>query len=393
VHAIVAGAGLAGMTAAWRLQQAGHRVTVLEARGRVGGRTWSHAMPDGTVVERGGEFIAPDQAAIRGLAAELGLELIPHGFSFDRREGPDGTRPTAADVAALNARACRAAAAWSEDGPLATAFGDGAHASPVYLRLATSTTVALERVSARWFCSAPDHGYDPADRVRGGNQRVALELAARLAEPVRTGTPATGIRVGGAGVEIATAGGETLRADAAVVAVPLPMLGALGLDLPGPVLDAMAHLRFGDAAKLHVPLAAGAEPRGVAPARELWWTWNSAAPGDARSGAALSAFAGGAGVAAAGDAGRWAAAARELRPDVAPTGPALLTHWGAERWTGGSYSAPAIGWRPEHDAAWRELRGRIALAGEHTAGPLAATMNGAVASGEAAAWRLLQDLG
>jgi monoamine oxidase len=155
----------------------------------------------------------------------------------------------------------------------------------------------------------------------------------------------------------------------------------------------MAHLRFGDAAKLHVPLAAGAEPRGVAPAHELWWTWNSAAPGAASSGAVLSAFAGGTGVAAARDAERWAAAAHELRPDVTPAGPALLTHWGAERFTGGSYSAPAIGWRPEHDAAWGELRGRLALAGEHTAGPLAASMNGAVASGEAAALRLLRDLG
>jgi monoamine oxidase len=159
------------------------------------------------------------------------------------------------------------------------------------------------------------------------------------------------------------------------------------------VREAIAHTHFGDAAKLHLPLAAGAQPRGVAPAGALWWTWNSAAPDGGRSGAVLSGFAGGTGVAAAGDAERWAAAARALRPDVTPAGPALRTHWGAERWTGGSYSAPAIGWRPEHDAAWGARRGRLARAGEHTAGPLAASMNGAVASGEAAARRLLQDLG
>jgi len=74
-------------------------------------------------------------------------------------------------------------------------------------------------------------------------------------------------------VEVTTFGGETLRADTAVIAVPLPALRALGLDLPEPVRDAMAHTCFGDAAKLHLPLAEGAEPRGVAPDRELWWHW------------------------------------------------------------------------------------------------------------------------
>src|SRR4051794_29269178 len=102
MDAIVVGAGLGGLHAAYRLQELGHRVTVLEARDRVGGRTWSHVMPDGSVVERGGEFIAPTQTAIRALCAELGLELIPHGFSFDRREAADGRRPTQAEVDELH---------------------------------------------------------------------------------------------------------------------------------------------------------------------------------------------------------------------------------------------------------------------------------------------------
>ena len=39
---IVVGAGLAGLTAAYRLSAAGWKVTVLEARNRIGGRVWSY---------------------------------------------------------------------------------------------------------------------------------------------------------------------------------------------------------------------------------------------------------------------------------------------------------------------------------------------------------------
>jgi monoamine oxidase len=45
---VVVGAGLAGLAAARRLVANGHEVTVVEARGRVGGRTEGLVLDDGT---------------------------------------------------------------------------------------------------------------------------------------------------------------------------------------------------------------------------------------------------------------------------------------------------------------------------------------------------------
>jgi len=68
----VIGAGYAGLTAARRLSMAGKSVVVLEARDRVGGRIWTHRLSDGTAVDRGGAWLAPQHDAIFSLAHELG---------------------------------------------------------------------------------------------------------------------------------------------------------------------------------------------------------------------------------------------------------------------------------------------------------------------------------
>ena len=73
---VIVGAGLAGMTAAYRLNQAGVRAQVFEARDRVGGRCWSaRDFEGGQVAEHGGEFIDTRHVHMRVLVEELGLEL------------------------------------------------------------------------------------------------------------------------------------------------------------------------------------------------------------------------------------------------------------------------------------------------------------------------------
>ncbi|MEQ4564836.1 NAD(P)/FAD-dependent oxidoreductase [Paenarthrobacter sp. CAP02] len=71
---VIVGAGPSGLTAARELKKAGLSVAVLEARDRVGGRTWTDTI-DGAMLEIGGQWVSPDQTALMALLEELGLEM------------------------------------------------------------------------------------------------------------------------------------------------------------------------------------------------------------------------------------------------------------------------------------------------------------------------------
>ncbi|MDH4556235.1 FAD-dependent oxidoreductase [Pseudomonas sp. BN417] len=75
---VIIGAGLAGLTAARDLQRAGcESFAVLEARDRVGGRTYNHDLGNGVISEAGGQWIGPGQTAIFDLARELEVDTFP----------------------------------------------------------------------------------------------------------------------------------------------------------------------------------------------------------------------------------------------------------------------------------------------------------------------------
>ena len=91
---VIIGAGLAGLSAAYRLKTKGWKVTVLEALQRVGGRVFSYRFPHSRslVCELGGEWIGSDHQAMLDLCDRLHLKLDRHQYSFSFWNGRKPSR-------------------------------------------------------------------------------------------------------------------------------------------------------------------------------------------------------------------------------------------------------------------------------------------------------------
>ncbi|KKK15811.1 hypothetical protein P175DRAFT_0465442 [Aspergillus ochraceoroseus IBT 24754] len=84
VDVVIVGAGLAGLSAAHEVLRAGLSCVVLEARDRVGGKTWSQPLQDKGVVELGAAWINDvDQQKVYGLAKRYGADLIEQNTQGD----------------------------------------------------------------------------------------------------------------------------------------------------------------------------------------------------------------------------------------------------------------------------------------------------------------------
>jgi monoamine oxidase len=80
---IIIGAGLSGLAAAYRLQQNGWGVILLEARDRIGGRVFSHRLPENKnlVCELGAEWVGADHERVIAFCRKFGLPLQAHTFT------------------------------------------------------------------------------------------------------------------------------------------------------------------------------------------------------------------------------------------------------------------------------------------------------------------------
>jgi monoamine oxidase len=388
----VVGAGLAGLAAADALRRDGVEVVVLEARERVGGRVWSEAFAGG-VAERGADFVFPTDDVLRATAARLGLRLARKGTLYGDRE-PRGGAPFASEDLEAAVRRLRPAADATAGGSVVDALaslqlGEGVR-DAIQARVEVSSAHAADDLDASVLAeTGAGFGRFETHGVEGGNGRLAEALAAPLAPGLHLRAPVEAIDWDERSVRIRAAGRE-LEADRAVVAVPATAVARIRFEpsLPEATARALAAVRYGQAAKLHVALRGSAPPSATLAVPDRFWCYTQLAP-DGRPGPLVTAFAGTWGalerLRVAEGPGHWLALLQKLRPDFDLEGErVLLTTWHDDPWTHGAYSARSRS-SPLDSAALARPVGPLAFAGEHTAGDLHGLMEGALRSGLRAA--------
>lgn len=391
--AVVVGAGLAGLTAARAMMEAGWDVTVLEARDRVGGRTWSRSLSNGVPIEMGAEFILPGNIELVKLAEDLGIETLEKGVRYGTREprgGKEVDPPTLAEaVKVLRAEMIRLANEDPDSSVSASelveslAIAEGAREA-ILARCEISSAADASEILAEELSGLAAIDDSPSPGLAGGNQSLALALADELGDRVRLNEKVEFISWSETGLAVCTEPGGIHEAERCVLAVPGTVMDQVMFapPLPEEKTTAFTQLRYGHAAKLFVPLTEPVEVGAVMNVPERWWSWvQTGAEGEllpavhcfAGSPAALETLKVSEGPA------RWLESLATLRPELVldPAG-AVLSTWDDDPFVQAAYS---ISPGPELTAALIQPVGPFRFIGEHTAGPFSALMEGAVRSG------------
>jgi len=293
---VIVGAGVTGLTAALRLTQAGQSVLVLEARDRVGGRLRTERHGDNNF-EIGGQWVSPDQTALRDLIDELGLETFgryregdalyvnaageAHRFSG---EALPVSAETNAAIDSLIEKLDELAALMDPDRPwdhpnaddldtvtfaqwleaqtddieardnIALYIGPAMLTKPAYSFSALQAV--LMAASAGSFSHLVDADYILDRRVSGGLASVPRELAARLGDRVRLGADVTGIDWSDQSA-VVRVGDEAFEARDVVLALPPTHVARVRLNpsLPADHRHARAQQSFGLVIKVQVEYA------------------------------------------------------------------------------------------------------------------------------------------
>jgi len=442
----IVGAGLAGMTAALRLVQAGRVVHLHEASSRTGGRVWTSGNfnASGMFVELGAEFVDTQHRDLMDLARELGVPVQPlrgpanttttdlyhfGGRTYGDEELIPAFAPFAERVAEDQDQL------WDSEGnptPAARALDQtsladylrtrGSGIAPWVLAMLEVAYVIefgmdADRMNALNFVdfirADTAEGFhvfgdsDEAWRIEGGNSRLTDALAKALEGRVtlHPGRWLDSVRTDGAGIQLGFSSSDGLvevTADRVILAVPFTILRTVGgmdqLPLAEPKRRAIRELGYGANVKAYYGfasrpwLAEGLRSHGTVYADVGFQNCWETSRGQAGAAGILCNYLGGE---------RATRAVPRLPPDdflvqLEKIFPGLKAQhdgnrrqmdWTQQRFVKASYTCPSIGqylgWIAS--AAEPELGGRLIFAGEHTSEAFTGYMNGAIESGNRAA--------
>ena len=448
----IVGAGLAGLTCAYRLKQAGYAAQIYEASTRIGGRCWTGRgdFADGQIYEHGGELIDNGHIAMKQLAQELGFTL-DNLYSAETK-GTDQLgwffgKPYTVDQMSADLKTIWqqvhndvSAASYPTLYNLSTERGreldrmslyqwienyvPGGHSSPLgaLLDVAYNIEYGAESTVQSSLNMLYLLGYvgpgqfrtfgksNEKFHVHGGNDQVPAALAAQLASQINMGYALTAIKQLNDGTYSLTfvngSSSTTKTFDHVVLALPFSTLRLVDYSKAGfnQVKQwAIQELGMGTNSKIHVQFKSRFwrdqgcngetySDRGY----QNTWEVSRAQPG---ASGLLVWYTGGDPGAAVGSGTVASQVQKTFLPGIEPVlpgatkewnGKATRDYWTGYEWTRGSYSYWKTGQYTRFSGAEKEQSGNCHFCGEHTSQDFQGYLQGAVETGERAASEILK---
>lgn len=425
--AVVIGAGFAGLTAARDLAKAGKRVVIVEARDRIGGRTWYRRFADTDFsIELGGNWLdAEGNIALMAEVARYGVALDTSPVAENHASILDGALSNAScpisaqderDVRKFSAEVRKQVARIDPALPLDTQdvvdldvpldeylaeFGMSVTLTELMgAWIRQETGCHLSKISAlhlmSWIPLLDNDplaiGGAPTHRFVAGTNDLQQRMLDDSGAEILLSSPVESVTQSDEGVDVRIHGGEVVRARGAVVAVPLNCVSDILFDPPlSPAKAAAAAIGHSGAAKKLWVLADDLPPKLLA-------IGEHAAPIDVfftdypaeETGLGADLIVGFStqerpiDILNRGEVEealrKWVPEARVLKVDG--------HDWLADPYSKGTWCAAPAGLLSRYASALEATEGRLVFAGSDIAHAFRGWMEGAVATGATAARRL-----